>query len=83
MKIYQVNQDGVIYMISGNNEQEAIQCLVDHEMQCNGELSMTVEELEVTEMTKPFKITYADEGVEMLSTELVLKYPEIICCTEW
>lgn len=89
MKIFRIDCDGVIYHVSGKDQDEAVQHLVSREIEWNGHLEVPIENWVITEATEPFEITYneRDENgdISIMSDELIIgaTRPDVLCCSEW
>lgn len=84
MQVYKITQpDNVTYHVTGNNQEEAIRHLEECEMQWNGYLETEPDTWIVKEVTEPFKIHFADENIDFMSTDLITNMPDVLCCSEW
>ena len=83
MRVYKIDCDGVIYHVTGENKEEAIQHLVDRQIEWNGCLDTELDKWIVSERTDPFKIHCIDEDVDFMSTDLITNRPDVLCCSEW
>lgn len=89
LKVFRIDCEGVIYHVSGKNEEDAINHL-ENEQQVTEELDCPQDKWAIEEVTEPFPITYdeLDEEGEILviMSDVLIEgkiKPEIMCCSEW
>lgn len=90
MKVFRIDCDGVIYHVSGNNQNEAENHLEEKEIEWNGHLEVPREQWKVNEVTESFEIhydEYDEDGnqIVIMSNELIegQTKPDVLCCSEW
>lgn len=90
LKVFRIECNGVIYHVSGNNQNEAEDHLKMFQLDLNGEIDCPTEDWKSNEVTVPFEIHYDEVDEEgnpiiIMSNELIegQTKPDVLSCSEW